>query len=413
MKWADLIVQHKEEIALLDTIEMGKPIQAALYDAETLAPLYLRAWAGFADKLLGASAPISGGTVAFNTYEPRGVVGAITPWNFPAVNMVYKCGPALAAGNAIVLKPSEIAPSSALKLAELSVEAGIPEGVLNVVPGLGTTAGAALALHPEVDILSFTGSTVTGRKIMELSGRSNGKPLLLECGGKSPHIVFGDVSDLDNVATAIVQSALANSGQVCSAHTRLLVHEDIRDVLLEKVIRQASEYQPGDPLDEMTTFGPVASPGQRDRVRSYIEQGLKDGAVAALKGRIQDTGGCYISPTIFVHVESRMSIVRDEIFGPVLCVQEFKTEEEAISLANSTTYGLGATVWTRDIGRGNRLARAIKVGSVIVQTSGPTGEFSGCMLGFEPRKSTGFGTEIGLQGLQSYSTLKAVYFMGA
>jgi acyl-CoA reductase-like NAD-dependent aldehyde dehydrogenase len=413
MKLADLIVEHKVELALLDSLEMGKPIQASLYDAEVLAPLLLRSWAGYADKLLGASAPLSSQTLSFNTYEPRGVVGAITPWNFPSVNAVYKFGPALAAGNSVVLKPSELSPSSALRLAELALEAGVPEGVLNIVPGLGSTVGVTLAMHPDVDLLSFTGSTVTGRRVMELCGRSNGKSLLLECGGKSPQVVFDDVDDLDAVADATVKSMLWNQGQVCSAHTRLIVCEGIKDTLLQKVISRASQYHPGDPLDESTTFGPLASSAQRDRVRSYIEQGLNAGAEAVLKGRIQETGGCYVSPTIFDRVEDRMSIVQEEIFGPVLCVQRFKTEQEAIALANGTEFGLVATVWTQDIGRAKRLAHAIRAGHVSVRTSRREGPESGCILGHEPRKASGFGSELGLRGLESYSTLKSISFMGA
>jgi acyl-CoA reductase-like NAD-dependent aldehyde dehydrogenase len=400
-------------LALLDTLEMGKPIQTALYDADRYAPGMLRSWAEFADKLVGASAPLSSRMLSLNTYEPRGVVGAIAPWNFPLVNAVFKFGPALAAGNTVVLKPSETSPSSALKLAELAVHAGVPEGVLNVVPGLGSTVGAALASHPNVDLLSFTGSTATGRKIMELSGRSNGKPLLLECGGKSPQVVFDDVDDLNAIADAIVSSVLRNQGQVCSAHSRLIVQEGIKSKLLDKVVSRASRCQPGDPLDEKTTFGPLASPAQRDRVKRYIEQGLRDGAEPVLKGTIRDTGGCYVSPTIFDRVHGAMSIAREEIFGPVLCVQPFSTEQEAIELANGTDFGLVATVWTRDMGRGRRLAHAIRAGAVFVRTSGEEGPGSGCMLSHEPQKSSGFGSEIGLRGLESYSTLKAVTFSGA
>ena len=348
-KLADLIVQHKVELALLDTLEMGKPILAALYDAETFAPSLLRSWAGFADKLLGATAPLSSETLSFNIYEPRGVVGAITPWNFPSVNAVYKFGPALAAGNTMVLKPSELAASSALRLAELALEAGVPEGVLNVVPGLGPTVGAALALHPDVNMLTFTGSTATGRKIMELSGRSNGKPLLLECGGKSPQVVFSDVNDLDAVADAVVQDVLWNQGQVCTAQTRLIVQQEIAETLLDKVVSRASKHQPGDPLNESTSFGPLASPTQRNRVKAYIEQGLKAGAQAVLKGTIRETGGCYVSPTIFDRVEPTMSIAREEIFGPVLCVQRFKTEEERSHSRTAQTTGswprLGPGIW--------------------------------------------------------------------
>ena len=267
-KFADLIVQHQQELALLDSLEMGKPIGESLRDVEIVGPWLMRSWAGFADKLLGASAPLYPTAMTINSYAPRGVVGAITPWNFPMSNAVVKIAPALAAGNTLVLKPSELASSSALKLAELALQAGIPEGVLNIVPGLGTTVGAALALHPDVDMLSFTGSTATGRRIMELSARSNGKPVLLECGGKSPHVVFADVKpQLERVADAVARGVLFNQGQVCSAHTRLLVDERIKDALLDRIISKVAACKPGHPLDPATTFGPLASPMQRDRVR--------------------------------------------------------------------------------------------------------------------------------------------------
>jgi acyl-CoA reductase-like NAD-dependent aldehyde dehydrogenase len=412
MTLADLIVKHSAEIALLDCLEMGKPIQAALFDATETAPQMLRSWAGFADKLVGESAPISPGTLLVNTYEPRGVIGAITPWNFPSVAAIYKVGPALAAGNTMVLKPSELASSSALKLAELAMEAGVPEGVLNVVTGLGPTVGEALALHEDVDMLSFTGSTTTGRKIMQLAGFSNGKRVLLECGGKSPQIVLPDIDDLTTVADATVQGFLWNQGQVCTAHSRLVVHADIKDALVDEVVSRAARYQPGDPLSEATSFGPLASPDQRDRVKAYVDQGLAAGAVAVLEGEIQQTGGCNVAPTVFDRVTTDMSIVREEIFGPVLCVQSFQTEEEAIALANGTRYGLSATVWTRDMGLGKRLAQAIKAGGVNIRTSGTEEPSSGCTLSFEPQKASGFGSELGRKGLESYSYLKWLNFVG-
>jgi acyl-CoA reductase-like NAD-dependent aldehyde dehydrogenase len=416
LKLADLIDEHQEELAILDCLEMGKPIQAALSDAGLGATTLLKSWAGAAEHLLGQSLPLTPGTAGFSAWEPRGVVAAVTPWNFPVTNAIYKLGPALAAGNSVVLKPSELSPSSALKVAELALEAGVPAGALNVVPGLGSTVGEALVTHRDVDFITFTGSTATGKRIMELAGRSHATPLILECGGKSAQVVFDDVADLDDVAAAVLRDAFPNQGQVCAAHTRLVVHKNVREPLLERLLPGARELVPASPLEDSTTFGPLASPAQRDRVRAYVDSGLAAGAEPVLQGEIQESGGCYVSPTIFDRVSTEMAIVQEEIFGPVLCVQSFATDDEAIALANCTDYGLAATVWTRDLSRAKRMARAIRCAGIAVRSSADEGRFadfrSELVLGYEPQKASGFGAEMGVKGLESYSVPKAVYFQG-
>lgn len=406
-------MNKKNSLAILDTLEIGKPISAALSDVSSFAAGIMRTTAELTDKIYGNVASMSDSNLVFNVYEPRGVIGAIVPWNFPVVNAVIKIAPALAAGNCVVLKPSEISPSSALKLAELAVEAGIPSGVFNVVPGLGHTVGAALASHPRVDLLTFTGSTNTGRLLMTHAGQSNGKPLLLECGGKSPHVVFDDVDNLDRIARVAVQRMYWNQGQVCSALTRLIVHQNIKHELLGKIIKLTKALKPGDPLDEKTTFGSLASVAQRDRVKRHIELGLEEGANPVMGGvdAIQGGPGCFVAPTIFDNVTTDMRIAQEEIFGPVLCVLSFKTEAEALQMANDTIYGLGATVWTKDFGRGKRMAKVIKAGGVVVRTSGEEMPDSS-LIDSEPQKASGFGSESGLRGMQSYCTLKAVRFIG-
>jgi acyl-CoA reductase-like NAD-dependent aldehyde dehydrogenase len=419
LKFAHLIVAHKDELAVMDSLEMGKPLGAARFEAEVLGFNAVRSAAELADKVCGVLVPSEPSTLSFNVYEPRGVIGAIIPWNFPTYNVLLKISAALTVGNSVVLKPSELASASALKLAELAVEAGLPSGVFNVVPGAGGTVGEALAAHPGIDMVSFTGSTQTGRRIMQLAAQSHGKPVQLECGGKSPQLVFADVDDLDRVASCVTQDIFYNSGQVCSAKSRLIVEESIRPALLDKIITRAREFKLGDPLEPATTFGPLVSATQRDKVRAYIRGGVAEGA-RMLIGDVEPDRkgkGYFVSPVIFDQVRSGMAIAREEIFGPVLCVQSFTSEQEAMSLANATDFGLTATAWTRDLGRAKRLARRINAGFVVIRTSGEEGSGGGIAnvlaLCAEPHKASGFGAEWGLKGLEAYSALKAVQMIGS
>lgn len=419
LKFAHLIVARKDELALLDSLEMGKPLSAARFEVEVLGFNAVRSAAELADKVCGALVPSEPSSLTFTIYEPRGVIGAIIPWNFPTYNVLLKISAALTVGNSIVLKPSEIASASALKVAELAQEAGLPAGIFNVVPGLGSSVGEALVAHPGIDMVSFTGSTATGRRVMQLASQAHGKPVQLECGGKSPQLVFADVDDLDRVAACVVQDIFYNAGQVCSARSRLIVEQSIKQRLLDKIIALTREFKLGSPLDETTTFGPLASAAQRDKVRDCIRRGVAEGAQIVM-GDVQASGaekGYFVRPTIFDEVNSAMSIVREEIFGPVLSVQSFTQEREAISLANATEFGLAATAWTRDLGRAKRLARRINAGFVVIRTSGEEGSGAGIAnvlaLSAEPHKASGFGAEWGLKGLEAYSNLKAVQMLGS
>ena len=406
---ADKLADANETLALLDCLEMGMPISKALQKAEIAADT-LRYYAESIDKVCGDLAPSGPNTLGMSIPEPRGVVGVIAPWNSPMVVALSAIAPALAAGNTVVLKPSEQTPSSALKLAEIMTEAGLPAGVLNVVPGLGISAGAALASHPDVDLLHFTGSTQTGRQLMQYAGQSNGKPLLLELGGKSPQLVFDDALDLPNLGAVLAQSAFANSGQICVAKTRLLVHENSKEQLIEQIKQHTkTQFQIGNPLDEATTFGPIASQKQRERVEHFLNLGEKEGAIKhslAVAGE-RPSRGHFLPPTLFDQVDNRMQIAQAEIFGPVLAVVTFKTDDEAIRLANDVNYGLSASAWTKDLARARRLARELKAGSVtICSTTAQSGSASG--LSNEPFGASGFGVVGGVRGLAPFTRLKAV-----
>lgn len=411
MKLADLIAAHAEELAVLDVLDVGKPIRDAINIDLALSLGVLRYCAEASDKVFGTVTPADARTLAMTVRAPRGVVGGIIGWNFPLVLAIQKLAPALATGNTLVLKPSELSSFSALRLGELALEAGIPPGVFNVLPGLGRTVGAALSNHPDVDLLTFTGSSATGKRIMQAAGASNMKRLLLECGGKSANIVCEDCPDLDDVADGVMARMFWNQGQVCTAGTRLIVAEPVRQALVERIVARASRVQAGDPLDGATTFGALVSGPQMDKVLNYIRAGSEQGASLVLGGRRvrEESGGFYVEPTVFENVRTDMTIAREEIFGPVLGVMSFHSIDEAIALANATTYGLSATVWTQSAAVTQKMIHGLRAGEIAINTVGkPT---AGAMFGslpLEPHKQSGVGVESGIEGLQTYTALKAV-----
>ena len=370
IKFADLIIANRDELALLETLDMGKPITASLNVDVNSAANSLR-WFGEAiDKVYDEIAPTAGNTLAMITREPIGVVGAIVPWNYPMLMACWKIAPALASGNSIVLKPSEKSPLSALKIADIALQAGIPAGVLNVVPGFGAETGSPLALHMDVDCIAFTGSTAVGKQIQIMSGQSNLKRAWCELGGKSPNIVFADCKDLDRAAKASAGSIFYNQGESCNAPSRLLVERSIKDQLIEKILEELKNYQPSDPLDEATNMGAMVDCGQMENVLKYIESGKLQGARLLAGGArvMNETGGFYITPTVFDHVTNDMTIATEEIFGPVLSIITFDTMEEAIKIANDTPYGLAAAVWTQDISKAHMVARRLRAGTVHVNS---------------------------------------------
>ena len=364
--WADSIDAHREELALIETIDSGKPITdtAGLDIAETARCIRWHAEA--IDKLYGQVAPAPEGVVATITREPMGVVGAVIPWNYPALMAAWKMGPALATGNTMVIKPASYTPLSLLRIAELATEAGIPDGVLNVVPGPGGSVGEALGRHPDVDCLAFTGSTEVGRRFLHYSADGNLKRVLLELGGKSPQIVFPDVTDLASVAANAAIAIFMNMGENCSAGSRLIVHRSRRAALLEALVSELVNWPVGDPLDPSSRLGPLVSRSQMNTVLDYVESGMGEGARVVTGGEqiLRETGGYFVGPTILDNVRNDMRVAREEIFGPVLSVIEFDTEEEAVRIANDTPYGLGASVYTDDLHVAHRVARELRAGVV-------------------------------------------------
>ena len=366
VRWADRIEDHARELGLIETIDAGKPIvdTVGLDMPETAACIRWHAEA--ADKLYGQVAPSPEGTVATITQEPCGVVGAVIPWNYPAQMAAWKLGPALATGNTVVMKPASTTSLSLLRIAELGAEAGIPDGVLNVVTGPGDVVGEAIGRHPDIDCVAFTGSTEVGRRFLHYAAESNLKRVLLELGGKSPQIVFDDVTDLEHVAANVAVAIFWNMGENCSAGSRLLVHRSKRAALLEAVQAELANWPVGDPLDPATKIGALISRGHMETVLGYIAAGRAEGARVVTGGEriLEESGGWFVPPTVFDGVRNDMRIAREEIFGPVLSVIEFDTEAEAVALANDTPYGLAASLYTHDLDRAHRVARDLKAGVV-------------------------------------------------
>ena len=367
-RFAEKILGAREELALLETLDMGKPIQHALSVDVPSTSRTIAWYAEAVDKVYDEIAPTPDSALALITREPVGVVGAIVPWNYPMIMAAWKLGPALAAGNSVVLKPSEKSPLTALRLAELAIEAGLPPGVFNAVPGYGPEAGEALALHMDVDALGFTGSTRTGRRMLEYAGRSNLKRVFNELGGKSAFIVFDDFADIERAAKTVAASLFFNQGESCNAPSRVLVHERIAKRFTEIVAAEALQYAPGHPLDPGTVLGAIVDEPQMGTVLRYIEAGKSEGARLVTGGRrvMQDSGGFYVEPTVFDAVVNSMTIAREEIFGPVMGILSFKTEAEAIAIANNSAYGLQASVWSDHLSRAHRVARALRAGTVHV-----------------------------------------------
>ncbi|MFL6601922.1 MAG: aldehyde dehydrogenase family protein [Steroidobacteraceae bacterium] len=407
---AALIEDNAPALDSMDAGEMGKPVGEAFGNASAAARL-MRFYSEAVDKVSGDVYGSDQHSLVLQRRVPRGVVAAVVPWNFPTFNAVLKVAPALAAGNCVVLKPSELSSRSAIRLGQLALQAGVPSGVLNVVPGLGKTVGRALGLHSSVDMVAFTGSVEVGKQMLQYAGQSNMKVVMAECGGKSPHIVFEDSVDLDAIAQRIAQELLTNQGQICSVGSRLLVQRSIETSLLEGIIAQFSRIIMGDPLDPKTTFGPLASAKQYSQVMRYINNAEADGAQLVAGGRraLPHTGGYFVEPTVFRNVPADARIAQQEIFGPVLSVIQFQDEEEAIRIANGTVYGLTASVWTSNLSTGMRMAKQLR-SAVLVNATAQIGEGPGDAFSSEPTGQSGVGTEGGMAGMESYLRRQLIWF---
>ncbi|MFL5241224.1 MAG: aldehyde dehydrogenase family protein [Gemmataceae bacterium] len=401
---ADLIEEHKDELARLETLNNGKPLRDSLAADLPLTVKCYRYYAGWADKIHGKTIPVEGNYFCYTRHEAVGVVGQIIPWNFPLLMQAWKWGPALAAGCTIVLKPAEQTPLTALRVAQLAQDAGFPDGVINVIPGYGPTAGAAISGHRDIDKVAFTGEYTTGQLIMEAAAKSNLKRVTLELGGKSPNVIFAD-ADLDAAIEGAYFGLFFNQGQCCCAGSRLFVEEKVKDKVVDKLLQRAKSQKVGDPFDPATTQGPQVSQEQCDRIMHYIDAGKKEGAKLLTGGKRLGERGYFIEPTVFDNVKDDMTIAKEEIFGPVMNVLSFKNLEEVIQRGNQTFYGLAAGVWTRDISKAHNLAKNLRAGTVwincydVFDAAAPFGGF----------KMSGIGRELGEYALQNYSEVKTVY----
>ncbi len=407
IRFAELLLANADSLALTETLDMGKPVRYARAVDVNSAANCLRWYGEAVDKVYDEIAPTASTGLALITREPVGVVGVIVPWNYPMIMAAWKIAPALAAGNSVVLKPSEKSPLTALRMGDLALEAGIPEGVFNVVPGFGPEAGSPLALHMDVDCIAFTGSTRVGKQIHVMAGQSNLKRAWTELGGKSPNIVFADCPDLDRAVEAAVGSIFFNQGESCNAPSRLFVEASIKDSFLEKALKLVPGYAPGNPLDKATVMGALVDQTQMNTVLRYIESGKSEGAKLLAGGEqaMPVAGGCYVQPTIFDGVRNDMTIAREEIFGPVLSVLSFTDTAEVVRQANQSIYGLQAAVWTRDINKAHGVARALRAGTVHVNQY----DEDDITVPFGGFKQSGVGRDKSLHAFDKYTETKTTW----